>query len=444
MPVTVVVGCQFGDEGKGKIVDYLARGADWVARYAGGANAGHTVKVGRQSFVLHLLPVGILSPRPKCVIGHGVVADPAYLLRELDEIQGRGISVDGRLFISQGAHVLLPYHPWLETLEGEDVRVGTTRRGIGPAYQDKVRRSGIRFLELLDRARLRTRLEEHAERLDRLFRGAGKTPPTPILEARDRWIEEYGALADRVRPLVVDTVDLLNSALERREKILCEGAQGTFLDVDLGTYPFVTSSSTAAGGAATGLGLPPAALKTVIGVCKAYATRVGEGPFPTELPPGEADALREKGAEFGATTGRPRRVGWCDLVQLRHSVRVNGLTSVILTKLDILSGMRRIDLANAYESNRGTLTVPPVDSQELAGVRPRYESHTGWDEPIDAIRRFDRLPTAAQAYVRRIEEAAGCPVRVVSVGPARAAVLRVPPRSGSSGSRSVAPQGTLR
>ena len=432
MPVTVVVGCQFGDEGKGKIVDYLARSADWVARYGGGANAGHTVKVGRETFVLHLLPSGILSPRPKCVIGHGVVADPIYLLDELDKVAARGIKVEGRLFISQGAHVLLPYHPIIESLDGEDVRVGTTKRGIGPAYQDKVRRAGIRFFELLDRARLRERLEEHAAHLERLYRAAGLSPEEPISSSLATWIDTYGAVAGRIAPLVADTVDVLNSALERGEKILCEGAQGTFLDIDLGTYPFVTSSTTTAGGAATGLGLPPSSVRKVIGVCKAYATRVGEGPFTTELTSGQAEALREKGSEFGATTGRPRRVGWCDLVQLRHAVRVNGLTSIVLTKMDILSGMPELKLAVAYDTPNGMTTVPPIDTDLLYRSTPVYESMAGWEAPIDSVRRFADLPSEAQAYVRRIEDAARCPITVVSVGSSRSAVLSVPVRGKKS------------
>ncbi|MCC7142470.1 MAG: adenylosuccinate synthase [Candidatus Eisenbacteria bacterium] len=428
MPVTVVVGCQFGDEGKGKIVDYLARGADWVARYGGGANAGHTVQIGRETFVLHLLPSGILTPRPKCVIGHGVVADPVYLLEEMDLLVGRGVPVAGRLFISEGAHALLPYHPMIETLDGEDVRVGTTKRGIGPAYQDKVRRAGIRFYELLDPKRLRVRLEEHAARLETLYRGVGKTPPAPIDQLFAGWISTYSQVADRLRPLVVDTVELLNSALRRGEKILGEGAQGTFLDIDLGTYPYVTSSNTTAGGAATGLGLPPSSLRKVIGVCKAYATRVGEGPFPTELSAGAADALREKGSEFGATTGRPRRVGWCDLVQLRYAARVNGVTSLIITKLDILSGMPQLEIATAYDTPGGRTTAHPVDTEVLARSKPVYESAPGWLEPVGGVRRYGELPAAARSYLDRFEAAAECPISMVSVGSARSAIMTVPPR----------------
>lgn len=429
MPVTVLVGCQWGDEGKGKIVDYLARGMDWVARYGGGANAGHTVQVRRETFVLHLIPSGILNPRPKCVIGHGVVADPAYLLQEIDLLTSRGVQLEGRLFLSEGAHALLPYHPWLEALGGEDVRVGTTRRGIGPAYEDKVRRSGIRFFELLDPKRLRKRLEEHAAYVERAFRGAGESPPQSLNDAVDEWYGLYQGLAHRLRPLLADTVGLLLDALDRGEKILCEGAQGTFLDVDLGTYPYVTSSNTTAGGAATGLGLPPAALKKVAGVCKAYATRVGEGPFPTELLGEDGALLREKGKEFGATTGRPRRVGWLDLVQLRQAVRVNGVTEILLTKLDILSGYPSIRIATSYEEGGGTLLAPPIDSERLARATPVYETLQGWGESIGSVRRFADLPENARRYVHRVEELAGVRIRLVSVGSSRNAILSVPARA---------------
>lgn len=426
MSVTVLVGCQWGDEGKGKIVDYLARSADWVARYGGGANAGHTVKVGRDTFVLHLVPSGILNRRPKCVIGHGVVADPAYLIEEIDALTARGVELDGRLFVSEGAHALLPYHRWLESLGGDDVRVGTTKRGIGPAYHDKVRRHGIRFFELLDARRLRHRLDEHATLLEAAYRGAGVPPPQPISEAVEEWCSTYQGLAHRLRPLLADTVELLLRAHEQGDKILCEGAQGTFLDVDLGTYPFVTSSNTTAGGAATGLGLPPSSLRTVVGVCKAYATRVGEGPFPTELQGGEAENLRRLGAEFGATTGRPRRVGWLDAVQLRQAVRVNGVTELLVTKLDVLSGYSTLRVATSYQCDGETLLVPPIDADRLRRVVPVYEDAQGWTEPLGNLRRFADLPAAARAYIRRIESLAGCRVKRVSVGSARSAVLSVP------------------
>ncbi|MCA9726460.1 MAG: adenylosuccinate synthase [Candidatus Eisenbacteria bacterium] len=429
MPVTVVVGCQWGDEGKGKIVDHLAKGVDWVARYQGGANAGHTVVIGRRSFVLHLVPSGILHPRPRCVIGHGAVVDPSYLMEEIDGLVSRGIPVEGRLFVSEGAHVLLPYHRWLETLEGQDVRVGTTKRGVGPAYTDKISRVGIRMLELLQPVRLRRRLDEHVERVRVLFAAAGQTPPQPLDAARDEWQATLSGLAHRLRPYIADTVTMLHEALARGEKILCEGAQGTFLDVDLGTYPFVTSSTTTAGGASFGLGLPPSSLRRVVGICKAYATRVGEGPFTSELPREEADALRERGSEFGATTGRPRRVGWLDLVQLRRAVQLNGVTELVLTKLDVLSGIPQLRLCTAYRSNGAARPHPPVDTEELASCQPVWEDVAGWEAPLTGVRRYADLPGEARSYVERIEQEAGTRLKLLSVGSARSAVVPVPTRS---------------
>lgn len=437
MPVTVLVGCQWGDEGKGKVADLLSRRMDWVARYAGGHNAGHTVFLSRDRFVLHLIPCGILQPHPKCLIGHGTVIDPIYLVQEMDALRRRlaetyerqpdDVVTPKRLFISNAAHLVLPYHRWLETLEGQDARIGTTRRGIGPAYQDKAGRLGIRMGELLDPERLRSRLEEQAERIAERYRCAGEELPEPLDRALPEWRRTLEIAADRLRPFVADTVELLQGALRRDERILCEGAQGTFLDLDLGTYPYVTSSTTVAAGASTGLGLPPAALKRVVGVCKAYTTRVGEGPFPTELHGEPAEALRKLGGEYGATTGRPRRVGWLDLAMLRQAVRVNGVTGVFLTKLDILSGMPGIRLAVGYRRNGNAADLPPGDAVELAGCEPIYEEMSGWEGSLRSVRRFADLPEAAQAYVRRIEEAAGCRVQAVSVGSPRTAVVPVPP-----------------
>lgn len=432
MPVTVVVGAQWGDEGKGKVVDHMARRMDWVARYQGGANAGHTVVIGKRKFVLHLVPSGVLHPRPKCVIGHGVVVDPAYLVEELDGLRERGIDLDGRLFVADGAHALLPYHRWIEALEEQDVKVGTTKRGVGPAYQDKMGRVGIRMCELIDRTRLRRRLEEHAEDLARRFRGAGVPPPQPIDAAVREWNDLFGRIGDRLRPHVADTVDMLHQGLSRGEQVLAEGAQGTFLDVDLGTYPFVTSSTTTSGGACSGLGIPPNSIRKVVGICKAYATRVGEGPFPTELHDHEAVTLRDRGGEFGATTGRPRRVGWCDLAQLRHAVRINGVTSLVLTKLDVLTGEPKIRFGVAYSASSDTgprrAAHPLTDVVAYTACTPIYDEMPGWTEDLSAVRRWGDLPTAARNYVERIEDEVGAPVHMVSVGSGRSAVVRVPAR----------------
>jgi len=426
MPVTVVVGCQWGDEGKGKVVDHMAKNMDWVCRYQGGANAGHTVVTGNKTYILHLVPSGILHSRPRCVIGNGVVIDPAYLLEELDTLTASGIDLEGRFHISESAHVLFPYHKWLESLGGHDVRVGTTRRGVGPAYQDKVARTGIRVYEMMDHDRLATRLEEHGKHLATAFRGAGIEPPQPIDAAVSEWLSTFTGLAHRIRPFVADTVEMLLDALDRGDKILCEGAQGTFLDVDLGTYPFVTSSTTTSSGAAFGLGLPASSLRKVVGICKAYATRVGEGPFPTELSGAAAEHLREKGGEFGATTGRPRRVGWLDLPQLRHAVRINGMTSLVFTKLDVLSGEAKIPICTRYEGAGGNRSCPPQDSQAWASLEPFYEEMPGWEEDISKVRRFADLPSTARRYVERVQDEVGCRIQTVSVGSSRKAVFSVP------------------
>ncbi len=426
MSATVVVGCQYGDEGKGKIVDLMSRSMDWVARFQGGANAGHTVVIGRKTYVLHLVPSGILHPKTKCVIGHGVVVDPIELLKEIQMLREKDIELDGRLFLSDCAHVILPYHKWLESLDAHDVRVGTTKRGIGPAYEQKYARTGIRVYEFIDPDRFRQRLQEHGEVLERVFRGAGVEPPQPIDRAIEEWVDEYSKVADQIRGFVSETMTLLGDAWRRGEKILCEGAQGTLLDVDMGTYPFVTSSTTTAAGAASGLGLPPSAIRKVVGICKAYATRVGEGPFTSELLGSEAEALREQGGEYGATTGRPRRVGWLDLVALRHAVRVNGIQSLVLTKLDVLSGRTTVPVVIAYDGPNGRMTIPPRDPRALDACRPVIEERPGWSDDLSKVRRYPDLPEAVRDYVEWVGEQVECPVGIVSVGSGRNQVIRVP------------------
>jgi len=426
MPVTVIVGCQWGDEGKGKVVDQLSRRVDWVARFSGGHNAGHTVRFGKEQVILHLIPCGILQKRPRCVIGHGVVIDPAHLVSEMDLLTGRGIPLEGRLFLSDSAHVVMPYHRWLEVLDGQDTRIGTTRRGIGPAYQDKAARIGIRMGDLLDAKRLRSLLEQQIQRLEERFRAAGEAPPLPLDQALMEWSAQYGGIAHRLRPFVTDTLELLHQAVSRGERVLCEGAQGFALDLDMGTYPYVTSSSTAAGGAATGLGLPPSVLRKVVGVCKAYTTRVGEGPFPTEIAGEAGELLRRRGGEYGATTGRPRRVGWLDIPALRQAVRVSGITGLFLTKIDVLSGDPVVRIATAYRTPGGERLTPPMDAAQIAACEPVYEEVPGWEGALGSIRRFVDLPEAARSYVRRVEDLAGCRVQWVSVGSSRSAVVSVP------------------
>jgi adenylosuccinate synthase len=426
MPVTVLVGMQWGDEGKGKIVDLLSRRMDWVARYSGGPNAGHTVQVNGETFVLHLIPSGILRPAVRCVIGHGVVMDLDYLMKEIRLLEERGISVADRLYLSSAAHILFPYHRWLEELQGQDVRVGTTKRGIGPAYQDKMARTGIRLHEILDPKRLRERLNGELERVERLHKAYGKPMPERRDEALEAWTERYAGIGARLSSQIVDTVELLNEALGRGERILCEGSQGTFLDVDLGSYPFVTSASTTAGGAATGLGLAPGRLSNVIGISKGYMTRVGNGPFPSEFSPSFGESFRKRAREFGATTGRPRRCGWCDLVMLRDAVRVNGVKEIHLTKLDILTGIPKIKVVVEYRLGRKRMLHPPVDPNEWSAARPVYAELPGWREGIASARHWDGLPASVRRYATKIGEWAGAPVRLISVGSAREAIVRVP------------------
>jgi adenylosuccinate synthase len=425
MPATVVLGCQWGDEGKGKIVDLLSEHTDWVARYSGGPNAGHTVDLSGEIFVLHLIPSGILWPRVRCVIGNGVVVDLDHLVEEIASLEKRGIGVADRLYISGAAHLLLPYHRWIEELHRQDVRVGTTRRGIGPAYQDKMGRNGIRLHELLDRGRLRDRLDEELGRVEVLHHAYGRSMPQSRREARDRWSRRYAAIAEALGPAITDTVDLLQTALARGERVLCEGSQGTFLDIDHGSYPFVTSASTTAGGAATGLGIAPNQIEKVIGIAKAYTTRVGNGFFPTEFPAKFADSFRQKAGEFGATTGRPRRCGWLDAVLLRQSVRLNGIEELYVTKLDVLSGLKRLRIGVAYRHGKRRLECPPLDPQIWAECQPVYVGAPGWSQKISSVRTWAGLPASVRDYVREIEKLAGCQVRLVSVGAARGAAFPV-------------------
>ncbi|MDM7915369.1 MAG: adenylosuccinate synthase [Candidatus Eisenbacteria bacterium] len=428
MPLSVLIGAQWGDEGKGKIVDLLARRVDWVARFSGGPNAGHTVRIDGETFVLHLLPSGILRPGVCCLIGHGVVLDLDHLEREIQSLEERGVRIDDRLKISSAAHLLLPYHRWLEELQHQDVRVGTTKRGIGPAYQDKMGRVGLRVHDLLDERHLKDRLEEELSRVEAMHRGWGRPMPEIPRQASLEWARRYAGIARRLGPAIVDTVALLHGELDAGKSVLCEGSQGTFLDIDLGTYPFVTSASTTIGGAIAGLGLPPSRISRVNGVAKAYTTRVGNGPFPTEFGERIAGSFRKKAGEFGATTGRPRRCGWFDAVLVRHAVRVNGIGEICLTKLDVLTGMRTLKLAVGYRVGRRTLEHPPVDPAEWAACKPVYEDLPGWTKEIGGARAPEDLPAEARRYVEKIEALCGAPVRLVSVGSAREAAVRMPAR----------------
>ena len=421
MPNVVVVGAQWGDEGKGKVVDLLTEHAQVVVRFQGGNNAGHTLVVGGQKTILHLIPSGILHAGKTCVIGNGVVVDPAVLVKEIDALEQRGVIKDrSQLLISESAHVIFPWHKQLDSLREKSRgggAIGTTGRGIGPAYEDKIARRGIRVRDLLFADRLRKRVLERVagarEELASLARQAQVAAPELDAEAI---AQEYATLGARVAPHVGDVSLFLSAQIAKGARILFEGAQGTLLDIDHGTYPFVTSSNCVAGNAAVGAGLGPTAIDKVMGISKAYTTRVGGGPFPTELNDAVGERLRKVGDEFGSTTGRPRRCGWLDGVVLRYAARVNGLGGLALTKLDVLSGLETIQLCTAYELGGQRLNELPCDLEDFAQVRPVYETLPGWQERLAGVRTFDELPENAKRYVRRVEEISGVPVWCVSVG----------------------------
>jgi adenylosuccinate synthase len=414
---TILIGAQWGDEGKGKIIDVVTSEHQWVVRYQGGNNAGHTVEVGDEKYVLHLLPSGILRPDCRCVIGNGVVIDPAALKKEIDGVVARGIDPVGRLFISDRAHLILPYHPQIDAhREGraaDKEKIGTTKRGIGPAYADKAARVGLRMGDMLEDdwpELVRQRVRENNRILAAL--------DAPSLDENEI-VTAYTALAAELQPYIANTVSLLNEADRRGESILFEGAQGVMLDIDFGTYPFVTSSNATAGGACTGSGIPPHRIDQVVGVIKAYTTRVGEGPFPTELHDDAGAALRRAGNEFGATTGRPRRCGWFDAVVARHAAIINGIDYWALTKLDVLDDQPVIRFAVGYECDGERIQEMPARIRQLERCQPIYEEMPGWLTPTTEAERFEQLPEAAQAYIRRLETLTGVPVGIVSVGPRR-------------------------
>lgn len=423
MPGVVLVGAQWGDEGKGKITDYLAEKADLVVRYQGGSNAGHTVKVGEEEFKLHLVPSGILYPGKICIIGNGVVVDPQVLVAELEGLERRGVDTSG-LRLSYRAHVILPYHKKLDEVEEERRgagRLGTTRRGIGPAYVDKTARIGIRVIDLLDPEELREKLAFNLTEKNELFTKVYGCAPYSLEEI----LEEYLRYAERLRPLAADTGHIINQALREGKKVLFEGAQGTLLDLDQGTYPYVTSSYPVAGGACIGAGVGPKAIDAVIGVVKAYTTRVGEGPFPSEAKDTAGEYLRRRGAEYGTTTGRPRRCGWLDVVILRHAVEVNGLTGMALTKLDVLTGLDPVRICIGYLYEGEVLYDFPASLKVLQKCKPIYEELPGWQEDITGARTLEDLPSTCQAYIKRVEELVGVPVKLIAVGPRRDQTIEV-------------------
>ncbi|NIA15560.1 MAG: adenylosuccinate synthase [Nitrospiraceae bacterium] len=418
MPTYIVVGMQWGDEGKGKVVDYLTRKADLVVRHQGGNNAGHTVVVDGKQTILHLLPSGILHENKVCVIGNGTVIDPAVLIEELDTVEAGGAKVEGRLFISSSAHIIMPYHKLLdkgqEKFRGKN-RIGTTGRGIGPAYADKADRFGIRMCDLVEpevfKEKLADVLQYKNMMLEKLF------DEKPL--SYDAICEEYMAYADRLRPFAADTVAIVHEAIEANSRIVAEGAQGAMLDLDHGTYPYVTSSTTLASGACSGAGFGPGDVRGVIGIVKAYTTRVGEGPFPTELFDDAGKHLSSVGKEFGATTGRPRRCGWLDCVQLRRSVQVNGVTHIVLTKTDVLGSIGPISLCTGYDIDGKVTRDFPIRIADLEKVKPIYEQMPGWDEDLSACTSWDEFPENARNYFSHIEKVLGVPVAIISVGPGR-------------------------
>jgi len=418
MPVLVVVGAQWGDEGKGKIIDLLTEKADVVARYQGGHNAGHTVVVGMDEFILHLIPSGVLHKGKTCVIGNGVVVDPAALLEEMDGLAKRGIKFEKNLFISQNAHLIMPYHKAIdmasEKLKGSK-KIGTTGRGIGPAYADKINRKGIRMADLLDperfRDKLTTNIGEANFMLDRFYNA-------PLVH-QDAVYDEYLGYAARLKKHITDTTLLLGEAVTRKKKVLAEGAQGTHLDVDHGTYPYVTSSSPTAGGACTGLGIGPNTITEVVGIVKAYTTRVGSGPFPTEQENALGELLRERGREYGATTGRPRRCGWMDTLIVRHAVRVNGMTSIALTKLDVLDTLDELKICVGYKYQGKLYEEMPADLTVLEQGTPQYITMPGWKETTIGVKKYAQLPKKARAYVEKVCKLCGVKPSIISTGARR-------------------------
>lgn len=417
MSSVVVVGTQWGDEGKGKITDFLSQNAEVVARYQGGNNAGHTIKFDEVTYKLHLIPSGIFFNDKTCVLGNGMVIDPKALLEELQYLQDKQVSTEN-LKISNRAHVILPYHLKLDELQEEEKgvnKIGTTKKGIGPAYMDKAARIGIRIADLLDKEAFREKLEQNLREKNRLFE---KVYETEIIDPEDI-LEEYYAYGQQVAKYVCDTSVVLNNALDEGRRVLFEGAQGVMLDIDQGTYPFVTSSNPIAGGVTIGSGVGPSKIKHVIGVSKAYTTRVGDGPFPTELHDEVGDQIREVGREYGTTTGRPRRVGWFDSVVVRHAQRVSGITDLSLNSIDVLTGIEKLKICVAYRYKGELMEEFPASLKVLAECEPVYEELPGWTEDITGVKSLHELPENARHYLERISQLTGIPMSIFSVGPDR-------------------------
>ena len=419
---TVVVGAQWGDEGKGKIIDLLAEEVDIVARYQGGNNAGHTVVVDGEEFIFHLIPSGILYPGKLCVIGNGVVVDPEALLAEITALRAKGVAITNNLLVSDQAHVIFPYHKALDKLQdARSGQLGTTGRGIGPCYVDKMARCGIRVADLLNPATLERKLRANLDEKNVILQHMYGAPPFAFADI----YPTYVAYGRTLQPHVGPAAKILNDAIARGQSVLFEGAQGTMLDIDHGTYPYVTSSSATVGGACIGTGVPPNRIGRILGVVKAYTTRVGEGPLPTEFPADFMDVFRKKGKEFGATTGRPRRCGWFDAVVARHAARVNGLDEIAVTKLDVLDGLEQLKICTAYHLEGATLHDVPADVEALTRCEPVYEELQGWRESTAQVSAAEGLPAAARRYLKRISELLGVPIALVSIGSQRRQAFRM-------------------
>ncbi|ACD96957.1 adenylosuccinate synthase [Trichlorobacter lovleyi] len=418
MANVVVVGAQWGDEGKGKVVDIYTEYADEIVRYQGGNNAGHTLVVGEEKVVLHLIPSGVLHAGKRCVIGNGVVLDPEVFIMEVNRLKAAGrLEDDSTLLLSESLHIIMPYHKAIDIAreaKSGDKKIGTTGRGIGPCYEDKIGRRGIRLMDLIDPVAFSRKLRENLEEKNAILERLGEEPL-----GYNEIYRTYQDFAEILKKYMADTSLVLSKSVAAGKKLLFEGAQGTLLDVDHGTYPFVTSSSTCAGGAATGTGVSPREIHEVVGISKAYVTRVGSGPFPTELLDETGEKLRQVGGEFGATTGRPRRCGWFDAMVIRYAVRINGLTGIALTKLDVLSDFETIKVCTGYRFEGQELETLPAKLETFENCEPVYEELPGWKVDITGVRSYDQLPENAKKYVRRLEELAGCPIVMVSVGPRR-------------------------
>ncbi len=415
MSTLVVLGIQWGDEGKGKLVDFLTKKAHMVVRFQGGNNAGHTIVIEGKKYILHIIPSGILHAGKKCVIGNGVVIDPAVFIFELDNLRKNGFEINDNIFISKAAHLIMPYHIAIEKQFEKDKKIGTTGRGIGPAYTDKIARHGVRVIDLFHSETLMQKINLNLYTINFLLENLYKTEP---LNAKDIY-NQYLQYGERLSKYVVDTDIIINNEIDAGSNILFEGAQGTLLDIDHGTYPFVTSSSTIAGGVCTGAGVSPLKINRIIGVMKAYTTRVGEGPFPSEIKDALGECLRQRGGEYGATTGRPRRCGWLDMVALKHAVRLNGLTGIAITKLDILDDFDKVKICTAYKFKGTTLDEFPKEMHILENCEPVYVEFDGWKKKTSGIRNFENLPENARRYISEIERILKTEVQMISVGQGR-------------------------